>query len=552
MSRVVGVTGRTASGKDTVADYLVAEKDYTKITVSDILKELAGTTSKEELTHFQKELREDDPHAVGKLVVDKINEIASDKITIAGVRSIDEWETVSEAFENVSLVFVHVADEERFRRVEERGREGDPTTFEEFQRVDAFEEKEFDYEELYNAADVIVDNTDLTVEEFYKALDSHLTREITGKRASEAETLFSTEWITVKETQDGYQYTEGPPGMAALPYRSVDSGLEFLLRDESNPLHSPGYITVITGRTDEGESSEETVARELKEEAGIDIEDDYSRITDLGEIIIGKANLFNDKLFAVDVTDLVESEPETDGTQYEADSSNFWVTEEELKKHIREDADSYLSTITNKFFHRDAKKAASKLQPHSIDLSEVSNYREAPTEASSPEHAITKMISRINNRDKAVYLNGKQYLFGQVNSARSEALRLYRAGKIKVTPITMGPVEDKVVPVEEKEITRYSPRQMDLFGKDSAESDLLVPTRDKGDVSFRNPNYNDESSGHRPFLQGPDRKSPQRQKPDKGNTKNFFFGPSYSKGLENELEPLQGRKYAVSNILDLD
>ena len=363
MSRVVGVAGRTASGKDTVADYLVEAHGYTKITVSDILKEIAGTNVKEELTHFQKELREDDPHAVGKLVIDKINELDADKITIAGVRSIAEWEIVAETFENAALVFVHVDDEERFRRVEERGRAGDPETFEEFQKVDAFEESEFDYEKLSDVADITVDNTSLSIDEFHEILDSQLTKDITGK-------------------------------------------------------------------------------------------------------------------------------------------------------------------------------SAANLELYKVDLSKVSNYNEGPTDAASPEHAITKVVSRIRNRDKAVYLKGTQYLFGEVNSARSAALKFYRDGDIKVSMIDTPPVREEV---EEVSIKKYSPSQLELFDRDSAESLLLVPTRDKGDTNFRNPNYFNEPSGHRPFLLSPDRKSPQREKPDKGDTKHFFFGPAYPQNL----------KFSAKEIIEL-
>ena len=90
----------------------------------------------------------------------------------------------------------------------------------------------------------------------------------------------------------------------------------------------------------------------MKEEAGIDIgnlDDIDFRIIDLGEMIVSKDNKNKEHLIAIDVTGLEEKEPETDGSIAEGKSENFWVSEDELKKYIKEAEDSYLATIGGKY-----------------------------------------------------------------------------------------------------------------------------------------------------------------------------------------------------------
>lgn len=171
--------------------------------------------------------------------------------------------------------------------------------------------------------------------------------------------LFENEWLTIKETNDGYVYVDNIDGVIILPFKVLeDGGKLYLLRKESHPLHGMN-ITVIAGRTDAEDGDLEyawieTAKRELKEEAGIDVGDDTDRLVNLGIIHLGKDNRFPDIMVAVDVTGLEQLEPATDGTKSEKESFNFWVTEGELKDYIKEEADSYLIAIGSKFFLRTA------------------------------------------------------------------------------------------------------------------------------------------------------------------------------------------------------
>jgi len=165
--------------------------------------------------------------------------------------------------------------------------------------------------------------------------------------SDEDKVLFDSKWHKIKQTDDEYQYIENVPGVAVLPFRITDNGKEFLIRDEDNPLFD-NYITIITGRIDEGEEPEDAAIRELEEEAGIKVED-RDKLQPLGNMIISKDHRFPERLYIIDVTGLEQKEPEGDGTGYEANSTNFWVDEEGFRRYSLATEDSYLSTIACKY-----------------------------------------------------------------------------------------------------------------------------------------------------------------------------------------------------------
>jgi len=169
-----------------------------------------------------------------------------------------------------------------------------------------------------------------------------------GSEASDSdEVLFENKWITVKQTNDEYVYAVGALGVAVLPYKMNNGSLEILLREESNPLHDD-FITVITGRVDDDEGFEETAIRELEEEAGISNINEED-LMDVGDLILGKDRTLPDRIFLVNVTDGVFSEPKGDGTVDEENSKNFWVKEEELFDIIEKVKDSYILSTLAKF-----------------------------------------------------------------------------------------------------------------------------------------------------------------------------------------------------------
>ena len=149
--------------------------------------------------------------------------------------------------------------------------------------------------------------------------------------------LYDSKWHTIKKVDD-YQYIENIPGVGILPFKEEE--------DEENPLFDD-FITIITGRIDEGEEHIESAVRELEEESGFKIDKD--NFEKLGEMIISKDHKNKEVLYLADVTNAEEKEAEGDETEYEKKSNNFWVNKKELKENTLESDDSYLCTIACKY-----------------------------------------------------------------------------------------------------------------------------------------------------------------------------------------------------------
>ncbi len=161
-------------------------------------------------------------------------------------------------------------------------------------------------------------------------------------------TLYATEWITLKETNSGYIYTVTKPGVAILPIRQIGDHLEVLVRQQISGLLGE-TITVVTGRSEEGETQLETAVRELQEETGI-ITNPESFVK-VGDLYYGKNNPIPDALFFVLIEELQTKyeKPETDGTIFEEFSKNFWVSEYELENLLLVSEDPTLYNVLCKF-----------------------------------------------------------------------------------------------------------------------------------------------------------------------------------------------------------
>lgn len=209
----------------------------------------------------------------------------------------------------------------------------------------------------YPEGTLLPNQLNINLEDFYEQVTKN------HKSTKQADTtLFNNPWITVRQDNKGYVYANVPEGVAILPYKTENDKTLYLLRSEQNSVLAPegSLITVITGRRDKEDKDSEgkddnwdiqCAIRELEEEAGIVATED--KITLLGEMSTNKHTKQSDILLAIDVTGLEENEPETDGTDDEAQSYNFWVDEKGLRDFIKTSKDSYLSTITNKFFNKD-------------------------------------------------------------------------------------------------------------------------------------------------------------------------------------------------------
>lgn len=161
----------------------------------------------------------------------------------------------------------------------------------------------------------------------------------------EDKVLTQTEWYTIKSTPDDYEYIETNPGVVILPIRAGRDHLEVLLRKEPNPIYGE-IVTLVTGRTDQGEDNLETAIRELREEAGLIL--DKSCFYPMGDIFYRKSDATPEACFFVICEDMEYEEPETDGSQYERDASNSWIPITELDTIIQESKDSGLLSMLAK------------------------------------------------------------------------------------------------------------------------------------------------------------------------------------------------------------
>lgn len=154
------------------------------------------------------------------------------------------------------------------------------------------------------------------------------------KETNMDKTLFDNEWVTVKEKPDGWVYVETPPAVAVLPFK-VEDGFEsvkFLVRYEEIPTMGEGLQPwMIFGGIGEHGSPEEAALAELWEEGGIRASEDL--LIDLGEVWTRKDASQPCRLFAVDVSELDQVEPEGDGSEGEKDYRLEWMGWYKLVEH---------------------------------------------------------------------------------------------------------------------------------------------------------------------------------------------------------------------------
>ena len=156
---------------------------------------------------------------------------------------------------------------------------------------------------------------------------------------SKEKTIFSTPWISVKETAKGYHYLErkGRNSVAIFLVRksSVSGGeYEVLIRQQPLCIDIPDineehqlYPCPITGGIEEGELPEEAAVREVYEEAGFSVE-----VLPLGKYIVGTQTNEICYLYYADVTDMDPEVAQQDGSYFESISKNEWYPLEYLNQ----------------------------------------------------------------------------------------------------------------------------------------------------------------------------------------------------------------------------
>ncbi len=178
--QLIGLTGLNASGKGTVAEYLI-EKGFSYYSLSDIVRDYATEKgldhSRENLIVCGNELREKfGPSVLAKRALEKIKEDGSSKPVVDSIRNVFEIEELRK-IPGFLLIGIDAPVETRFERSKKRGRIGFETNLQDFIAVEQKEnsedpEKQQLFKCLESADIVIINNGSL------KDLETRIEKEL--------------------------------------------------------------------------------------------------------------------------------------------------------------------------------------------------------------------------------------------------------------------------------------------------------------------------------------------------------------------------------------
>lgn len=152
--------------------------------------------------------------------------------------------------------------------------------------------------------------------------------------------IFQTEWITVKESVQGFHYSErrGKDSVAVFLLRKSSAEpqqYEVLIRQQHLCIDNSevdGKLNLfpcpITGALDEAESPETAAVRETYEETGYRVQ-----VLQCGKYIVGTQTNEICYLYYADVTDEKPDPAQQDGTYLESIARNEWHPFEEMKDY---------------------------------------------------------------------------------------------------------------------------------------------------------------------------------------------------------------------------
>lgn len=196
---IIGLTGENCSGKGTAADYL-KKKGLYYYSLSDVireeLEEEGNEVTREALIKKGNELRQKyGPSILAKRIVSKME---SDKnYIIDSIRNPAEVEELNRQ-EDFILIHIYSSKEKRFERMRMRNREGDPTTFDAFMKIEEAEAinadrskqqilecikmsdkrivNDLDFNHLYEKIDNLLEGLSLPLKNLHQEEDNSPTR----------------------------------------------------------------------------------------------------------------------------------------------------------------------------------------------------------------------------------------------------------------------------------------------------------------------------------------------------------------------------------------
>ncbi len=137
---VIGLGGMPGSGKSLVVE-TASTLGYDIVAMGDVVREqtkLRGLEpTPQNIGKVMLELRaQEGNYVIAKKCIPKIEEQASNRVLVDGLRSLYEADIFREHFASFTLVAVHAPPEVRFERLKLRGRSDDPPTYEVFHERD--------------------------------------------------------------------------------------------------------------------------------------------------------------------------------------------------------------------------------------------------------------------------------------------------------------------------------------------------------------------------------------------------------------------------------
>lgn len=177
---IIGITGHPASGKDTIANYLVSQ-GFFKVSGGDILrqemKKMGVPIDRTSIHEFSKKMREQ--RGNGYLSEETIKRIKSNTV-VSGIRNTQEVKIFREKFgDNFKLIAVQTPLEIRYKRAKKRNSARDSISLEQFKQE---EEKEkaavsgsHEVDLVIALADVVIENNGM-LEELFKKVDAAIWR----------------------------------------------------------------------------------------------------------------------------------------------------------------------------------------------------------------------------------------------------------------------------------------------------------------------------------------------------------------------------------------
>lgn len=174
--KVIGLCGEIGAGKDSFADYLVKQKGYHKVVMSEMitkeLEKLGRPVDRAEMRKLGNGYREKYGRGVwAKVCLDHAKEQVWRRVIISGLRDTGEVGLLrKELGKDFLLVYITADPEIRYERIIKRGGPKDPKKIEEVKEQDEREKEKLDlYTKFKEYADETIANNGLIVELWAKA-----------------------------------------------------------------------------------------------------------------------------------------------------------------------------------------------------------------------------------------------------------------------------------------------------------------------------------------------------------------------------------------------